>query len=144
MASNIRKKKSAFQQRLVLDALRALEKWLDSNFTLICSWHAGNCQHAAPPSKRYARRGIYYRRRIPYSFPLEGSSEDELSCPGSASIQTLRQAAYLLPTQNTLHISVGRLSGGRTILSTQRIRSNATPAGHLPSTQNILLISVGR
>jgi len=64
--------------------------------------------HAALLSKRYARRGVYYPRRIPYSFPLEGSPEDELSCPRCASVQMLRLAAHLLLAQNTLLISVGR------------------------------------
>jgi len=63
--------------------------------------------HAALPSKRYARRGVYYPCRIPYSFPLEGSPEDELSCPRCASVLMLRLAAHLLLVQNTLLISVG-------------------------------------
>jgi len=99
--NNIRKKKSPIQRRPALDALRALGKILDSNLALIGSWHAGNSQHIASPSKRCARRGIYYPRRIPYSFPLQGSPEVELSCPRSASIQTLRQAVHQLPAQNT-------------------------------------------
>jgi len=98
---HIRKKKSPFQRRPVLDALRALGKILDSNLALIGSWHAGNSQHVDSPSKRCARRGIYYPRRIPYSFPLQGSPEVELSCPRSASVQTLRQTVHQLPTQNT-------------------------------------------
>ena len=99
--TGIRKKKSLFQWRPALDVLRALGKILDSNLALIGSWHAGNSQHIASPSKRCARRGIYYPRRIPYSFPLQGSPEVELSCPRSASIQTLRQAVHQLPAQNT-------------------------------------------
>jgi len=98
---HIRKKKSPFQRRPALDALRALGKILDSNLALIGSWHASNSQHVASPSKRCARRGIYYPRRIPYSFPLQGSPEVELSCPRSASVQTLCQAVHQLPVQNT-------------------------------------------
>ena len=44
--------------------------------------------HAALPTKRYARRCIYNPRRMPYSFPLEGSLEVELSCPRSAEYTT--------------------------------------------------------
>jgi len=58
--------------------------------------------HTAHPSKRYARWGIYHLRRIYYLFPLEGSPEVELSCPQSASIQTLRQVGHLLSTHGTL------------------------------------------
>jgi len=101
-------KKICVPTETVLDALRALGKMLDSNLALIRSWHAGNSQDVASPSKRYARRGIYYPRRIPYSFPLEGSPEVELSCPRSASDQMLHRAARQQPTQNTLLISIGR------------------------------------
>jgi len=58
--------------------------------------------HTALPTKRDTRRCIYYPHRIPYSFLLEGSLEDELSCPHSTSVQMLRLAGYLLSTHSTL------------------------------------------
>ena len=85
--------------------------------------------HAVLPSKRYASQRIYYPRRIPYSFLLEGSPEVELSCPRSASVQTLRQAGHLLSTQNTLPTPARRQSGGRTTPPTQRFCPNTTPGG---------------